>query len=110
MTKWQRDWRTLYLLNDQGVNKFDMTVQPGRRDGDQGSVKYTECEDVAKMVLVAVNAHAGLVEALERWETHQDGCAAIKGPPPETWVEDSACDCGLVEARAALAAARGEVK
>jgi hypothetical protein len=79
MSEWQRDWRTLYLLNDAGVNKFDMTVQPGRRDGDQGSVKYTECEDVAKMTLVALNAHAGLVEAAEQ------ALAILNEWPPSEW-------------------------
>lgn len=52
--QWQRDGRILYLLNDQGGRRFNVTVDPGWPNPEDAWA-------MAESILRAVNAHEALI-------------------------------------------------
>jgi hypothetical protein len=63
--EWRRDGATIYVLNDDGVNHWSLSVQPA----GPGSASQKEREDVAAMIQAVphlINAWTELVSLAER--------------------------------------------
>lgn len=79
-------------------------VRPGSR-GVIARVNpgLSDHEANARLIAAAPDMAEALKQAIETG--HPCGCNAIKGPPDESWLVESDCDCWIKDARAALSRA-----